>query len=64
MDYRRYALGTYARNKWVVCNDCGNPDKPHPVWQGSEREVNFAMLVNAVMEHEIRIHLSRPAVKK
>lgn len=64
MDYRRYALGTYARAKWVVCNECGNPDRPHPVWQGSDREVNMALIVNAVLQHEIAAHASRPVVKK
>lgn len=64
MDYRRYALGTYGRIKWIECTDCGNADKPNYVWQGHERAVNFSFLVNAVMQHEIAAHASMPQRSK
>lgn len=64
MDYRRYALGSHERNKWVICNECSTPDKPLLVWQGADREFNFALVVNAVMHHEIAAHASNPTSVK
>lgn len=64
MDYARYALGSYARKKWVVCTECSTPDKPVTVWEGAEREYNFAFVVNAVMHHEIASHENRPIIKR
>lgn len=60
MDYRRYAIGSLELRKWVVCNECGTPDKPSYVWQSNDREQNFALVVNAVMLHELTAHASTP----
>lgn len=62
MDYRRYAFGHYARSAWIRCDECGpSPDEPVYVWQGSDREINLALPINAVMHHEIAAHASNPA---
>lgn len=63
MDYRRYAQGHYARAIWVECIDCGTRDKPVHVWEGAERQVNFAFIINAVMQHEIAAHASNPTLR-
>jgi len=63
VDYRRYALGSYALKKWVECTECGNPAKPTYIWQGNDRSYNLAFVVNAVMQHEIAAHTSNPLVR-
>jgi hypothetical protein len=60
MDYRRYSLGSYARNFWIECNECGTANEPHYVFQRSERAVNLAEALNLVMHHEIAAHISNP----